>query len=69
MNEGVQLKAFPPGDGEKGLEEGKKRVMRLKSSVPSVLGRERKREEQRGGGEKKENRGISRTKQQNGINF
>lgn len=42
MNEGVQLNAFPPGEGGKGLEE-EKTVMRLKNSVFSPLGRERGR--------------------------
>lgn len=42
MNEGGHLNAFPPGEGEKGLEE-KKTVMRLKNSVSSMLGRERGR--------------------------
>lgn len=43
MNEGVQLNAFPPGQGEKGLEEKKNTVIRLKNSVSSMLGRERGR--------------------------
>lgn len=42
VNEGMQLNAFPPGEGEKGLE-GKKHSDEIEEGCLLLLGRERGR--------------------------